>query len=266
MSASGTATVPDSRRHRGPHPEDDRLFAADQLPRLSGACADLCWLLDRGYAVPSSLKLVGDRYGLTARQRTALERCVCSEAEALHRREREVPLADVAQRPLALDGYNVLTTVEAALGGGVLLLARDGTLRDMASMHGSYRKVAETAAALDAIGRTLEEHGVRSCRWYLDRPVSNSGRLKRLIEETAAARGWHWTVELVFNPDALLVQEAVTAASADSAVLDRCTRWVNLARRVVEIRVAGARILDFACSQAAPDGRTPEENRPEHLP
>ena len=227
-------------------------------------------MLDRGYAVPSSLKLVGDRYGLTARQRIALERCACTEAEARHRRERQIALGDLAQRPLALDGYNVLTTVEAAFGGGVLLLCRDGTLRDMASMHGSYRKVAETATALEAIGSTLEEHGVGSCRWYLDRPVSNSGRLKRLIEETAARRGRRWTVELVFNPDALLVQEAETAASADSAVLDRCAAWVNLAREVVESRVPGAWILDLSRVQALPQACTPKghssKDQPESSP
>ncbi len=249
--------MPDSRRHRGPHPEDERLFAADQFPRLAGAFADLCWLLDRGYAVPSSLKLVGDRYGLTARQRIALERCACTEAEARHRRERQVALADLTQGSLALDGYNLLTTVEAAFGGGVLLLGRDGALRDMASMHGSYRKVAETAAALEAIGRTLEQHAVRACRWYLDRPVSNSGRLKRLIETTAARRGWCWTVELVFNPDTLLVQAAETAASADSAVLDRCAAWVNLALQVVESRVPGAWIVDFSHVTRPPELGTP---------
>ena len=56
---------------------------------------------------------------------------------------------------LWLDGYNVLTTIEAALAGGVILAARDGTYRDMASMHGSYRKVAETLPALELLGRTI---------------------------------------------------------------------------------------------------------------
>jgi hypothetical protein len=56
--------MPDRRTHRGPHPEDERLFAADGLPILRQAVADLCWLLSRGYAPESSLKLVGDCYDL----------------------------------------------------------------------------------------------------------------------------------------------------------------------------------------------------------
>ena len=122
---------------------------------LASAAADLAWLLSRGYAAVSALKLVGDRYRLAARQRTAVARATCSDASCAARQSRRVDCA--AGAPLSIDGYNVLTTVEAALAGGVILAARDGTYRDMASMHGSYRKVAETRPALELIGRTLAE-------------------------------------------------------------------------------------------------------------
>ncbi len=141
-----------------------------------------------------------------------------------------------------LDGYNVLTTIEAALAGGVILAARDGAYRDMASMHGSYRKVAETMPAIELLARTMAGLDVAECRWFLDRPVSNSGRLKGIIDRLAAARGWPWQVELAPNPDAVLadapvqtepqpVAAAVVVATADSAILNRCRAWFNLARR-----------------------------------
>ena len=63
--------MPDRRKHRGPHPEDARLFAPEVWPLLREATADLCWLLSRGYADKSALRLVGDRYELVARQRAA---------------------------------------------------------------------------------------------------------------------------------------------------------------------------------------------------
>jgi len=40
--------------------------------------------------------------------------------------------------------------------------------------------------------------------WYLDRPVSNSGRLAGRIREMAAEHHWAWEVELVNDPDAVL--------------------------------------------------------------
>ena len=72
----------------------------------------------------------------------------------LRRQAHQVGAEQLPGATLWLDGYNVLTTIEAALAGGVILAARDGAYRDMASMHGSYRKVAETLPALDLLGRT----------------------------------------------------------------------------------------------------------------
>jgi len=146
---------------------------------------------------------------------------------------------------VVLDGYNVLTTVEAALAGGVILPGRDGCWRDMASMHGSYRKVAETRPALELVGRTIAEAGVSECLWYLDRPVSNSGRLKKIIEEVAADNGWAWRVELVPNPDRLLSQTEHVVATADSAILDACGLWFNLARETLDRFVPTANVLDW---------------------
>jgi hypothetical protein len=238
-------SVPDRRRHRGPHPEDARLFAADVLPRLRAAVADLTWLLDRGYAAPSSLKLVGDRYQLVARQRTAAMRATCSHSQREGRRRRELPLDLAAGQALVIDGYNLLTTIESALAGGVILAALDGTYRDLASMHGSYRKVEETAPALDLIGRILATRQI-SCRWLLDSPVSNSGRLRSLLLKVAATAGWDWQVEVVRNPDAVLRATTETIASADGAVLDHCGRWVNLARAIVSAHIPQAWIAGFA--------------------
>lgn len=237
--------MPDRRAHRGPHPEDAELFATKALGPLRDAAADLTWLLDRGYASKSSLKLVGDRYQLAARQRTAVGRCVCSTEQREHRLERQLTGSALKGHDVWLDGYNVLTTVEAALAGAVILGAADETLRDMASMHGSYRKVAETLPALQFIGESLARLEPAETRWLLDRPVSNSGRLKQIILEMAEQNGWHWTVELVPDPDPLLAEAPAVVATADSVILDRCSRWLNLARQVVETHISNACVIDL---------------------
>jgi hypothetical protein len=75
--------VPDKREHRGPHPSDATLFAADKAPALREALADFSLLLSKGYADKSALKLVGDRFGLTQRLRMAVMRSACSVAQRL---------------------------------------------------------------------------------------------------------------------------------------------------------------------------------------
>src|SRR3954447_2491725 len=126
--------MPDHRAHRGPHPDDAELFAPEAVPRLRSAVADLSWLLSRGYADPSAQKVVGDRYNLTQRQRTAVMRCACTDEAKARRLGNRAPSEAVRGGPLMLDGYNVLTTVEAALAGAVVIRGRDTALRDVASL------------------------------------------------------------------------------------------------------------------------------------
>src|SRR5690606_27028604 len=234
------SSMPDTRRHRGSHPRDALLFAEDRHPALREAAAHLSWLLSRGYAQRSALKLVGDRFGLLERQRRAVLRSACSDAALADRAARQVPAWDLDGQEIAIDGFNLLTTIEAALGGGVLLLGRDGALRDMASMHGSYRKVHETRPALELIGEFCQCAKVTCCHWWLDQPVSNSGRLRTLMRELAAEHGWNWDVTLHPDPDAELCRTDQIVVTADAMVLDACRRWQNLAADLVAAEVPDA--------------------------
>ncbi len=237
--------MPDKRSHRGAAPEDDKLFGPSEWSALRLATSDLCWLLNRGYALPSAVELVGNRYYLAKRQRMAVARCACSD-EAFKLREcRRVELPQLRGQELWLDGYNVLTAVESAMAGGVILLGCDGCVRDLASMHARYRKVEETLPALELVGEMTTNCGVSKCRWWLDRPVSNSGRLKKAIVEVATRTCRDWEVELVYNPDKILAETDQIIATSDSAILDRCQRWINLARLVISQRVPQARVVDL---------------------
>lgn len=234
-----------SQIHRGVAPEDDELLDPRHWPSLRLALADLRWLLDRGYAMPSSIELVGNRHLLTARQRMAVTRCACSTEALRLRQARQVQPQDVQGQELWLDGFNVLTALEVALAGGVVLRGCDGCCRDVAGVHARYRKVEETAPSLKLIGELLLEWGVSGVVWWLDQPVSNSGRLKTTILDSSARHEWNWKVELVYNPDKVLAQSDRIIATADSAILDRCQRWINLAGLAIAWRVPNARLVDF---------------------
>jgi hypothetical protein len=176
----------------------------------------------------------------------AISRYACSASDVERRGKRCIELEELAGKELWVDGYNVLTLIESALGGGVVLLCRDGCCRDIAGIHRRYRKVSETAPALQLVGEAVRAWGVSLCRWWLDKPVSNSGRLKTLIGETAKAKGWNMEVELTFSPDHVLSHTDNVVASSDGAILDRCRAWVNLARHIVERRVSGAWTVDLS--------------------
>jgi hypothetical protein len=235
--------MPDNRRHRGPHPADPDLFGEAQVSALQHAVRDLSWLLTRGYGGASALKLVADRFQLVDRQRTAVMRCACSDQSLEERQQRRTDPPN--GQSVAIDGFNLITTIEAALSGGVLIRGRDDCLRDMASMHGTYRRVEETIPALTLIGERLAAHGVGEVLWLLDNPVSNSGRLKQVIEEVAGERGWNWSAQLDRNPDEALVRlQEHLIVSADSYVIENSEQWWSLANDVVESCVESVWVVD----------------------
>jgi hypothetical protein len=231
------------------------LFGERQLPALRAAMHDLCWLLDHGYASNSSVELVGNRYNLSSRQRIAVSRCACTAEAARHRRQSQLRPQDLRGRELWLDGYNVLTLLESALSGGVVLLGRDSCCRDIAGIHRRYRKVNETIPALHMIGEITAEWGASKIQWWLDQPVSNSGRLKTCIRELATAAGWNMSVELSFNPDKILAETEHVIATSDSVVLDRCRQWVNLSREIISSRLPQTWLLDLSAAASAPSSK-----------
>ena len=238
--------MPDTRNHRGAHPADRELFADNQLPVLRTSVADLSWLLTRGYSMKAALKLVGDRHALTDRQRLAVSRAACSDQSKEHRAATNLPAEAVAGEELIIDGFNLIITIEAALSGGVLIHCRDGCLRDLSSVHGSYRSVNETDQAISLIGTALEDLGPKSVAWLLDRPISNSGRLAKRIRDLATENNWNWTVEVLFNPDAEIITSGRVVISSDSHVLDETDRWINLNRYLLDHRLKKFWLMDLS--------------------
>jgi hypothetical protein len=146
---------------------------------------------------------------------------------------------------LAIDGYNLLITIEAAMSGGLIFRGRDGCFRDLASIHGTYRKVEETIPALTLIGTFLGEIGITDALWLLDSPVSNSGRLKTLITDLAQDHCWPWTVRLSINPDAELKTADQIIVTTDSVILDTCPHWTNLATEIITRRLPETTVVDL---------------------
>lgn len=236
---------PDRRRHRGAHPEDARLFAPDRIDALRTAVSELSWLLGRGYQSKSALKLVGDRHNLRERQRLAVARAACSEDSRAGRLAREVNAPEVEGADLIIDGFNLVITLEAALGGGVLVSCRDGCVRDLSSVHGSYRAVEETERAVTLAGEVLSTLRPASALWLFDSPVSNSGRLAERVRTLASEHGWPWEVRAEFNPDRDIVKSPRLAVTSDSNVIDHATRWLNLSRLIIERRISNPWLIDL---------------------
>ncbi|MFK7984359.1 MAG: DUF434 domain-containing protein [Saprospiraceae bacterium] len=198
------------------------------------AVSDLSFLLSKDYGEKSATQLVGNRYRLNARQQKALGRMAVAESAVSSRQAKACAFADLQDQAVVIDGFNLLILLEGALSGAYLFKGMDGVYRDIAGVHGSYKRVQKTEAVIDLIGATLTKFGVTKVHWFLDKPVSNSGRLKVRLLEKAAAAGYDWSVELAFNPDKAVAEHGAISISGDGWVIDHADAWFNLVAILLE--------------------------------
>ncbi|MDF1694645.1 MAG: DUF434 domain-containing protein [Saprospiraceae bacterium] len=234
-----------AERNRGKLSNDDKWFAQKWHASFKDAVDDVCFLLSRGYGENSALQLVGNRYRLNKRQRMAISRGCCSDIQSTKRRNSEIFARDLLSKVIEIDGFNILIFLESLLSRAYVFKGRDGVYRDISSVHGSYKRVMKTEEAIYIIGKILSDLDVHSVNWYLDSPVSNSGRLKTKLLEISKKHDFNWQVELVFDPDKVLAKSEHVVISSDSWILDQSQQWFNLNKLLVDSYGAHDNLIDL---------------------
>ena len=127
-----------------------------------------------------------------------------------------------------IDGFNIVITLEVLLSDSLLFTCMDGTIRDLAALRGTYKLIPETAEAVRRSLDRLQEASVRKVNFLLDEPVSNSGRRKSFIAETAESKHcFDLDIRILRDVDRTLYGKERVITS-DSIILDHCKSWTNL--------------------------------------
>lgn len=218
---------------RGFMPTDERDFGDKALPMLRKAAEEVYYLLNRNYPITPITRFIGDHYQLSERQRLALARTISAKDKIIARKKREVQ--NINDKVLYIDGFNVIIELEIAFSDSMLFKCMDGTIRDLAGLRGTYRLIPQTDLAIEALLQSLDELKVKKTIIYLDKPISNSGRLKQRIYHFAEKTTFELDVELDDAVDTVLKTKPLVA-SADSIILDECNEWFNLAKYIVDMQ------------------------------
>lgn len=229
---------------RGFDSNDFRWFSDDEIKKLKKAQDEIQWLLDRGYRFDSVLPFVSNHYLFSARQRLALQRSASSTAKFEKRKTTMLCFETAKDGCIYIDGFNLIITLEVALSGSPVILGRDGVIRDLAGLRGTYRIIDKTDMALNLIGKSLNELSVQAAIFYLDAPVSNSGRLGKKILECSYDWNIPVDVEIVPNADVVL-SKMNRIVTSDAIILDSCAGWFNLGRKIIEEYISHAWIVDL---------------------
>lgn len=230
---------------RGTDPQDNRWFSRESILKLQKAQEEVSWLLDRGYKMHSIIEMVGNHYQFSLRQRNALQRSTSSTIDRQKRNKKCLPFSCISKDCIYIDGFNLIITLEVALSKGILILCSDSTIRDIAGLRGTYSIIDKTHLALNLIGREFTNLHIPRVKFFLDSGVSNSGRLKSFILEHSIK--WHIpaSVELIPNADPVL-SKMDRIVTSDSAVLDKCLGWFNIARKIIDDYVPDANIVNLS--------------------
>lgn len=230
---------------RGFVPTDLREFGtAENLEKLRKSAEEVYFLVNRGYAVKNAVTFVGNHYLLSERQRTAVARSVSCEENIKLRKSRELSDSDVAGKTLYIDGFNTVITLEIAYSDSILFRCMDGTIRDIAGLRGTYRLIDKTDMAVNAIAEMLKSLKIEKAVFYLDAPVSNSGRLKQKILEIMQGKPFETEVYVENAVDSILESKSFVV-TADALILDRCGSWYNLTDTVIRNYIGNYRYIDI---------------------
>ena len=127
---------------------------------------------------------------------------------------------------------------------GTLILGNDNYIRDLAGLRGTYKLIDKTELALDYLYKFLQEKNIKQINFYIDSPVSNSGKLKMKILEYAEKYSITTEVNLVNNADVVL-EKLDHVVSGDAAILDKCISHVNIVRDILTKYIKNCNIVNF---------------------
>lgn len=235
--------MPDIVR-RGFVPTDEVEFNEKNIKILKTAQKDICTLINRGYYIDKTTEFVGNHFMLSARQRLALKRAIAPNNDIINRQNRLITKLS-PKSTVNIDGLNLIITLEVALSNSTIIKCMDNTIRDLAGLRGTYKIVDKTLIALELIANKFNDMNIDKAIFYLDSPVSNTGRLKTYIMDLS--KNWNFEVEvnLVYNADVVL-EKLDNVITTDGIILNKCKSWLNIACEIASKNIDNFSYIDLS--------------------
>ncbi|HEX3034518.1 MAG TPA: DUF434 domain-containing protein [Thermodesulfobacteriota bacterium] len=198
------------------------------IEKVISASRDYLYLKRRKYSTRSILEIVGNHYQLNTEERNVLYRGFFIKSEIKSRVNKVLNEKQIKEKILKVDGYNQIITIESYRKGNFVFVAKDGIVRDSASVHRSYKLSAVTEEILNKLFRNLPSLDLKRVEFYFDRPVSFSGRLCEMINELVVEYGIDGRAETADSPDYVL-KNAELVATSDSIIMAKAETVFDLA-------------------------------------
>ncbi|MDW7733500.1 MAG: DUF434 domain-containing protein [Methanolobus sp.] len=207
----------------------------NQDKRLIEAAEEIRYLLERGYPKSSAVRFVSDHHRLADVQRFILSRNVLAPVIAASRRNKRLACTDLEGQYLAIDGYNVLITLESYLKGEDMWIGDDGFVRDNRGVFSNHVNDETTYRAVDMMVEMLVIHKVGPVNVLLDLQMSKSGKLAAFIRQKIDELSVKGSVRTSRTVDHELKKASDNSivATADGVIIDAVGHVVDIPACVI---------------------------------
>ena len=162
---------------------------------------------------------------------------------AASRKNKRISVGELGGRTVAIDGYNVLITVESLIVGAPVYLCDDGFLRDTRGIFRRYRSSDQTILALREILSILKGSGVGRAEFLLDQQISRSGELAAKIRDMMVEHDVPGSAKTAKDVDRRLKLANCPVATGDGAIIDLASEVVDLPAEVAKRRRVEAIVI-----------------------
>jgi hypothetical protein len=149
------------------------------------------------------------------------------------RKKKKISTKEIRNKDLAIDGYNVIITLEAGLSGWPLVLGDDAFFRDISGLSGSFKRTGKTEKALQWIFDVIKEERPRHTLFLFDAPISKSGRLAEEVRGRLVQEGISGDARAINVPEKILIGFQGVVATSDTAIIDQSEEVIDLAGHIL---------------------------------
>jgi len=196
---------------------------------LKKAIIDLRFLLGRGYNREGSVAFVGDKYQLNKKERLILYRAVYDSKNANQHATKKMAAKAISGKKVAVDGYNVILTIETMLKNEKLILCDDSFVRDVSAVHGKHKPTDTTEKALGILINFLEEFKPQEVVFFYDSQVSLSGETASLTRRMLKEGRLNGDAKAVKKADTEALKYGEIVSSSDAVIIEKSEKIVDLA-------------------------------------
>lgn len=204
--------------------------------KLVDAIKDTRFLLKRGYNRESCVRFVGDRYQLNKTERLLLYRGVYDDEHAKSHADKHRATNLIHGKKLAVDGYNVLITIESILLEKDLIFCDDEFVRDLSAIHGKYKQTNLTKCVLKKVVDMITPYTPKETIFFYDAQASMSGELASLTKTIVKEAGLNGDAKAVKQADLEVLKFGEVVASSDAVLIDKAEKVIDFAEEFLKMR------------------------------